>query len=86
MIRKERYIYLIYIFKFERFSKRVFTYMYIVERNIIMKTRPDTSPNLSWQAGVARGSFREFEMWVRVGKDEASLRTIVNFLSIIDKV
>ena len=60
--------------------------MYIVERNIIMKTRPDTSPNLSWQAGVARGSFREFEMWVRVGKDEASLRTIVNFLSIIDKV
>ena len=43
------------------------------------RSRPDTSPNLSWQAGVARGSFREFEMWVRVGKDEVSLRTIVNF-------
>ena len=54
---------------------------------------------MSWQAGVflttysflsvrykALGSFREFEIWVRVGKDEASPRAIVIFLSTADKV
>ena len=54
---------------------------------------------MSWQAGVflttysflsvrykALGSFREFEIWVRVGKDEASPGTIVNFVSIVDKL
>ena len=64
-----------------------------------MLTRPNTSPNLSWQAGVflatysflsvryrARGNLREFEICVRVGKDEASPRTIVNFSATVDKV
>ena len=34
----------------------------------------------------ARGNLREFEIWVRVGKDEASPRTIVNFSSTVDKL
>ena len=63
------------------------------------KTRHNTSPNLSWHAGVflttysflrvrykARGNFREFEICVRVGRDEASAGTIVNFSSTVDKL
>ena len=80
-MRKEK-IYLFDIFSNLRgFQKQVFTYMYKAERNAIVLTRLNTSPNLSSQAGVsltpysfftvrykARDNFREFEISVRVGK------------------
>ena len=66
--------------------------MYKAERNAVMQTRPNTSLNLPWQGGVflttysflsvrnkARGNFRELEIWVRVGKDEASPRMSISF-------
>ena len=81
LIRKEK-IYLFDIFSnFRGFQKQVFTYMYKAERNAIVLTRLNTSPNLSSQASVsltpysfftvrykARDNFREFEISVSVSK------------------